>query len=134
MSSLTSTPLLSLAPIPEATMGAASPRSPAVDVTVIRGDGTDLHPPHRAAVLPLIPGLAHTLAAIDGPPAVVVKATAGMDADGTAAHHHADTVHAVSPTAAHPPQTDTRITDTTGPAPGHPATRAGAGTRGRLVD
>lgn len=128
MLSLTRTALSHLAPAPEAVVEADPPPSLA-GALAATGDGTGLHRQHLrpAAGPPLIPGPALTLVAVDVPPAVAVKTIEDTAVDATAAPHHAATGPALTPTAAHPPQTGTRSADTTGPAPDPPAVRAGTG-------
>lgn len=132
MLSLTRTALPHLAPAPEAAVGAAAPPYLAGAVAAAATeDGTGLHRQHLrpAADPPLIPGPALTLVAVDVPPAVAVKNIEDTAVDGTAAPHHASPGPALTPTAAHPPQTGTRSADTTGPAQNPPSVRAGTGGR-----
>lgn len=113
----TAPPCLALAP-GAAAAGAAALPSPAGDAAST-GDVTDLRRLRLAAGLPLIPGPALTPVATDAPPAVAATTTRDT---ATAA-----TGPAPTPTAAHPPQTGTRVAGTTGPAPGLPLVKADTG-------
>lgn len=117
----TAPPRLALAP-----GAAAAPPSPAGDVAAT-GDVTDLQRLRLAAGPPLIPGPALTPVATDAPPAVAVTTTRDMAVDAIAAPRHAATGPALTPTAARPPQTGTRVAETAGPAPGLPPVKADAG-------
>lgn len=139
MSSLIKTLLITAAPVP-AEVGAALLRPPAV---AVKGGGAGLRLQHRPPPPPaagplVIPGPALALVVTEGLHAVAVKTTPGMAVGGTAAHRPAATEPAIIPTPGHPPRTDTRVGDVTGPAPGltpghapgPQTTRAGVGTGG----